>query len=163
MRNLTYIIFLFLLSFGQLTAQEPTGTKLDFQGAINNNRGTQAEYFEQRRTVLYGLTLTDRSKVQVGISKTRIGNDEYLEFPFLFRYQAAENLSVYGGVQATFSRNATQGDTPRFKVLQPTIGLDYDITPAWDAGIQFMIPTSLESTIPDIGVQPLRLRTGIKF
>lgn len=140
---------------------------LKSSGVIKDNRGElNKEFYEQTRTLLLGLSLSNRTSLQMGISKSRVGNEEILEFPLLFRYQVIKGLSAYAGVQTQLIRRLDTDNAPLFNGFSPTLGVDLEFTPQWDAGVQFVLPTFSGDSAPQMNferTQPLRLRTGVKF
>jgi len=143
---------LFIQTYGATASNVPEGN---------------TEFFGQHRTVLVGLTLIEGTSFQTGISSSRVGNDELIEFPFLFRYDATEALSLYSGVQLQFIRGISSSATSFMrKETSFSIGADYQINKNWDSGIQFLAPLNRNDKAPskkfDI-LKPIRLRTGIKF
>lgn len=140
---------------------------LETSGATKDNRGEDnKEFYEQTRTLLLGLSIGKRSIIQMGVAKSRIGNEEILEFPLLFRYQASERISTYAGAQIQLFQALNNGDGASFNGFAPTIGVDVKFSPYWDGGVQFVMPTRGNSAAPQVNYersQLLRLRTGIKF
>ena len=123
------------------------------------------EFYDQTRTLLVGTSLGYKSSLQGGISRSRVGNDEVVEFPLIFRYQATKGISAYLGVQGQVVRGLDTSGL-MFTEFAPTMGIDVQFTPEWDAGIQFMAPVYQNSAAPAVSYElshPIRLRTGIKF
>lgn len=167
--NNSIITLICVLSILPLYAQkEAQGLfNITSSGAINKNRGElNKEFYEQTRTLLLGLSLGKKSSLQAGVSKSRVGNQEILEFPLLYRYQVTDAISVYGGFQTQLSRSLNTSEGALWSHFSPTIGLDVQVTPSWNGGIQFVTPRQNQNTIPKVNFEntpSLRLRTGVKW
>lgn len=168
------LLICILLSFITTTIISQTASEaresmieVEARGAIMSNRGeTNKEFFGQTRTLLLGVRIGERGTLQTGVSRSRAGNEEILEFPVLYRHQITESISAYGGVQGQFLRSVDASSSSGFMELAPTIGIDVQFTPAWDAGVQFVMPVFENNAVPSLNYersQPIRLRTGIKF
>lgn len=135
-------------------------------GAIANNVGElNKEFYDQTRTLFVGTSVGYKSMIQMGISRSRVGNDEVLEFPLIFRYQATKGISTYMGLQGQVVRGLNTSGA-MFTELSPTMGIDVQFTPEWDAGIQFFTPVYKNDAAPALNYElshPIKLRTGIKF
>ena len=168
-KSLLFLGIMMLCYLSVVAQEEPLSEMISVQtsGAAKGNRGeVNKEFFGQTRTLLLGLSIGTKSTLQTGISRSRVGNEEILEFPILYRHQVTETISAYGGVQAQFSRNLNDGISPSFIEFSPTIGVDVQFTPIWDGGVQFVMPLMNNSAVPKVNyerTQPIRLRTGIKF
>lgn len=126
---------------------------------------TQFELYEQYRGVLFRKTVSPSISILAGLNYSRIGKDDFLEFPLLFQYQFSPKLKVSGGSQFEMVRDR---DTGVFTVkgVSFSAGADYQFTEYWDAGIQFLTPViqgkEFDHSSPFVP-NPIRLRTGFKF
>ncbi len=165
-------IFIFLSISTVLSQTETQFSRyeldLETKGVLKDNRGEiNKEFYDQYRSLLVGLRISDRSKVQTGLNVARSGNQDLVEIPLIFRYQVAEKLSIYGGGQLQISGNrAASAQKNSFNNLSVTTGLDYQFSKSWDAAVQFVLPVLENSNAPNTTFelsQPIRLRTGVKF
>lgn len=163
------LVFVCFLSYVGIFAQKEQSEAMSIpsSGVVKDNHGElNKEFYEQTRTLLLGLSLSNRTSLQMGISKSRVGNEEILEFPLLFRYQVIQRLSAYAGVQTQLVRRLDTDNAPLFNGFSPILGVDIEFTPQWDAGVQFVLPTPSTNSAPQMNferTQPLRLRTRIKY
>jgi len=165
-----YVFFIIVLLsynlFSQNTSSEPL-IDIETKGAnASNAPDDNKEYYAQYKTVLIGLSLSTKSKIQIGLSTHRIENDDILELPLLYKYQATESLSIYSGAQLQFTRGVHASNTS-INHLQTSFntGIDYQINSQWDVGIQFIAPIN-NGALPENDFNtpnPLRFRTGFKF
>ena len=169
MKHLSLLLLILCASI--ISAQNTTTTaeprfSLNAIGALPSNVGEpNKEFYDQTRTLLVGTSLGYKSSLQGGISRSRVGNDEVVEFPLIFRYQATKGISAYLGVQGQVVRGLDTSGL-MFTEFAPTMGIDVQFTPEWDAGIQFMAPVYQNNAAPAVSYElshPIRLRTGIKF
>lgn len=169
MKHLSLLLLILFASI--ISAQNTTTTaeprfSLNSIGALPSNVGEpNKEFYDQTRTLLVGTSLGYKSSLQGGISRSRVGNDEVLEFPLIFRYQATKGISAYLGVQGQVVRGLNTNGA-MFTELSPTMGVDVQFTPEWDAGIQFVAPVYKNDAAPALNYElshPIKLRTGIKF
>lgn len=126
---------------------------------------TQFELYEQYRGVFFRKTVSPSISILAGLNYSRIGKDDFLEFPLLFQYQFSPKLKVSGGSQFEMVRDR---DTDIFTVkgVSFSAGVDYQFTEYWDASIQFLIPVIQEKEFDHSNPfvpNPIRLRTGFKF
>ncbi len=169
MKHLSLLLFILLTSVisaqSTTTSAEPRFT-INSVGALPSNVGElNKEFYDQTRTLLVGTALGFKSSLQGGISRSRVGNDEVVELPIILRYQAAKGISAYLGVQGQVVRGLN-GSELMFTEFAPTMGVDVQFTPEWDAGIQFVAPVYQNNAAPAVSYElshPIRLRTGIKF
>jgi len=100
-----------------------------------------------------------------GQNESRIDNKDFLEFPLLFQYQFSPKLKISGGSQLELVRNRDTG-TFTVKGVSFSVGIDYQFTENWDAGIRFIQPVikreAFDRSSPFVP-NPIRLRTGFKF
>lgn len=116
----------------------PEKIRVETSGALHDNRGEDnKEFYEQTRTLLLGLSIGDRSMLLTGVAKSRVGNQEILEFPLLFRYQTSQSIRTYAGAQIQLLQRRNNGDGNLFNGFLPTAGIDVQFTPLWDGGVQF--------------------------
>lgn len=164
-----WLLLFGFMAYGQTVEQfSEYGLRFEIRGAAAHNGGEGTnEFYGQYRSAIVGLRLSNKSELQTGITKSRVGNQEILEFPLLFRYQVSEKLSTYAGAQVQIYRGLDGPSvTPSLREFPTTIGVDYQFTKAWDTGIQFVIPVIENKIIPEGNFQlshPIRLRTGVKF
>ena len=131
-----YIFFIIVLLsynlFSQNTSSEPL-IDIETKGA---NASNAPDDNKEYKTALIGLSLSTKSKIQIGLSTHRIENDDILELPLLYKYQATESLSIYGGAQLQFARGVHASKTS-INHLQTSFntGIDYQINLHWDASI----------------------------
>lgn len=117
-------------------------------GALPSNVGElNKEFYDQTRTLLVGTSLGFKSSLQGGISRSRVGNDEVVELPLIFSYQATKGISAYLGVQGQVVRGLDTSEL-MFTELASTMGVSVQFTPEWDAGIQFMAPVNQNNAAP---------------
>ncbi len=169
MKHLSLLLFILLVSI--VSAQntkikaEPRFS-LNSIGAIPSNVGEpNKEFYDQTRALLVGTSLGFKSSLQGGISRSRVGNDEVVELPLIFRYQVTKGISAYLGIQGQVVRGLDTSEL-MFTEFAPTMGVDVQFTPEWDAGIQFVAPVYQNNAAPAVSYvlsHPIRLRTGIKF
>ncbi len=162
--KLYIVLLLHVLSLHIYAQEENAMFDIETRGAINSNRPLDdSEYFGQYRTVLVGLSIGKYSKLQTGISVARVENNEVIEIPLFYRFQVMKSLSAYAGSQIQFIRGF---DSSFYRESSATMGVDYQFKSNWDAGIQFLVPFDKNSDAPQDNfnfLQPIRLRTGIKF
>lgn len=156
------IIFISVLSY----AQNKEGYTVETSGAsISQQKEDQSEYYEQYRGVFIKSKLSPTISLLAGLNKSRIGDNDFLEFPLLFQYQAIPQLKLFAGPQLEAMRDRTTGAT-KLRKKSFTIGATYDFTRNWDASIQFLQPMNQTGNIEKINLltpNKIRFRTGIKF
>ncbi len=126
---------------------------------------TQFEFYEQYKGVFFKKTISPSISILAGLNYSRIGKDDFLEFPLLFQYQFSPKLKVSGGGQFEVVRDINT-DIFTVKGVSFSAGVDYQFTENWDAGIQFVLPIiqrEMFDRSSPLVPNPIRLRTGFKF
>ncbi len=156
------MIFVTMLCYSQnkeAVTMETTGASISGQVAIQN------EFYGPYRGVFIKSELSPTIRLLAGINHSRIKNNDFLEFPLLFQYQATPQLKLFAGPQLGAMRDRDTG-TIRVREVLFNVGATYNFTESWDASIQFIQPfiqkEGLETSSPLLP-SPIRLRTGFKF
>jgi hypothetical protein len=156
------MIFVTMLCYSQnkeTVTIETTGASISGQVDVQN------EFYGQYRGVFIKTGLSPRISLLAGLNHSRISNNDFLEFPLLFQYQATPKLKVFAGPQLGVTRDRNTGEFKQGGVSF-TVGATYNFTENWDASIQFMNPTiqkkGFDAQAPMLS-SPIRMRTGFKF
>jgi len=160
---ITPLLFLLVL---QSHAQTKEVYTTETTGAsISGQNEDQFEFYGQDRGVFIKRSLAPSISILTGLNQSRIDNKDFLEFPLLFQYQFSPKLKISGGSQLELVRNRDTG-TFTVKGVSFSIGIDYQFTENWDAGIRFIQPVikreAFDRSSPFVP-NPIRLRTGFKF
>lgn len=156
-KTILWVIMIFISALSN--AQNEERYIIETSGAsISQQDGDQSEYYEQYRGVYIKSKLSPTISLLAGLNQSRIGDDDFLEFPLLFQYQAIPQLELFAGPQLEAVRDRTTG-VIGLREKSFTVGATYDFTKNWDASIQFLQPMIQTGNAPN----KVRLRTGIKF
>lgn len=156
------MIFMTMLCYSQ---NKEAGTIETTGASISQQKEYQSEYYEQYRGVFIKSELSPTISLLAGLNQSRINNNDFLEFPLLFEYQATPKLKLFAGPQLEAMRDRDIG-TIWAKEVSFTAGATYNFTESWDASIQFIRPMiqkeGFDRASPLLP-SPIRMRTGFKF
>ncbi len=163
LKRITLATFLIALHCNAQTEErytiETTGASISGQVDVQN------EFYGQYRGVFIKTRLSPTISILAGLNHSKINNNDFLEFPLLFQYQATPQLKLFAGPQLGAVRDRGTG-TISVREVSFTVGATYNFTENWDASIQFtnpMIQNEGFDMQSPLLPSPIRMRTGFKF
>ncbi len=163
LKRITLATFLIALHCNAQTKETVT---LETTGAsISGQVDVQNEFYGQYRGVFIKTELSPTISLPAGLNHSKIDNNDFLEFPLLFQYQATPKLKLFAGPQLGLTRDRNTGEFKQ-RGVSFTAGATYNFTENWDASIQFtnpMIQNEGFDMQSPLLPSPIRMRTGFKF